>query len=267
MRTVLLCRDGADQRHLASALAAAGRLDAVVVERRDDARKRKLAKALRRGPRLLLPVRVIDVAAVVMYGNWSERVLARGLGVAGYPEGVPCVYVGNANEPASIAALRELAPEVLIVLGTSILCEEVLGVPSRHALSIHGGFLPDYRNTYSDFWALVNDDWSRVGSVIFHLDPGIDTGDIALAESIPLTPDLTFGDLKVANARLRAKLACRALELAEAGALPRVPQPGVGGRSWYAPTALQLVRGLWHIRRSRRGQRTDAAAASADVSL
>jgi folate-dependent phosphoribosylglycinamide formyltransferase PurN len=255
VRTIFLCRDGADQRHLANALADAGRLDAIVVEGRGNARRGKLGRVLGRARWWQLPARLLDVAILVAYGTWSERALASGLGVNGYPKGVRRIEVGHANDPASIDALRDLDADVLVVLGTSILNDDVLASPRRYALNIHGGALPDYRGVYSDFWALANDRPDRLGSVVFHLDPGIDTGEIALEEMLDVSRSATLHEIKVANARLRARLALRALDLAEAGDLPRAPQPAEGGRNWRAPTGSQLLRGLWHIRRSRSRRR------------
>jgi hypothetical protein len=251
LRTVLLCRDGADQRHLAAQLADAGLLDAVVVESRGDARRRKLVKTFRSARPWLVPVKALDILALVVYGNWSEKVLATRLGVTDYPAGIPRIDIGDANDPASIAVLEELHPDVLVVLGTGILGDAVLAIPTSYALNVHGGSLPEYRNVYSDFWPLSHNDAEHVGSTIFHLDPGVDTGDVALAGTVLMQPWLPFADIKLENSRLRARLTIAALEQARTGTLPRRPQPVEGARSWYAPSAAQLARGLWRIRRNR----------------
>jgi methionyl-tRNA formyltransferase len=188
----------------------------------------------------------------VLYGNWSERLLSQRLAVSGYPAGIPRIDIGSANDPASVEALEKLQPDVLIVLGTGILRDPVLAIPTRYALNVHGGKLPEYRNVYSDFWPLSKGDAEGVGSTIFHLGPGVDTGDIALAATVPMVPWLPFADIKVENSRLRARLTVDAVEQANAGTLPRLPQEVEGARTWYAPTALQLARGLWRIRRNRR---------------
>jgi folate-dependent phosphoribosylglycinamide formyltransferase PurN len=261
LRTVLLCRDGADQRYLAAELAGAGFLDAVVVESRGDARRAKLLKTFRSARFWAVPLKALDVVALVLYGNWSEKLLSQRLAAADYPAGVPRVDVGNANDAASVEALRELRPDILVVLGTGSLRDPVLAVPTSYALNVHGGKLPEYRNVYSDFWPLATGDPERVGSTIFHLDPGVDTGDIALAENVPMLPWLPFADIKVANSRLRARLTIAAVEQANAGTLPRLPQGVEDARTWYAPTAMQLARGLWRIRRNRR-RATRAAAES-----
>lgn len=252
MRTVLLCRDGADQRYLATVLAGERVLDAIVVESRGNARRTKLLKTFRSGRPWLAPIKALDVLALVLYGNWSEKLLAQRLAVSGYPAGVTRIDIGNANDPASVEILRELRPDVLVVLGTGILRRPVLEVATSYSLNVHNGRLPEYRNVYGDFWALVNNDPAHVGSTIFHLDPGIDTGDIALAESVQMWPWRSLGAIKVSNSRLRARLVVAALKAAQAGELPRIPQGNENARNWPPPSAIELLRGFWQIRRNRR---------------
>ena len=104
-----------------------------------------------------------------------------GLPVPDFPAGVTRVDIGDANDAASIEALKGLQPDVLIVLGTGILRDPVLAIPSLYCLNIHGGAVPEYRGVYSDFWTLANNDPGAVGSRrIFHIDPGVDTGPVAL---------------------------------------------------------------------------------------
>ncbi len=269
MRVVLLTRGGADARYLASTLAGAGLLDAVVVEAPGAARRGKLAKAFRGLRPWEVPLTAFDVLVLVLYGNWAEKVLERGLAVADFPAGVPRVDIGDANDAAGVAALRELQPDVLIVLGAGILRDDVLAIPSRYCLNIHGGAVPEYRGVYSDFWALANDDRDAVGSTIFHIDRGIDTGAVALGQRLPLQALPTLAEIKIENSRLRARLMVTALGQAQNGTLPSIPQRREDARYWRTPSAAQLLRGLWRIRRSRlRPARTspahDHAHSSAD---
>jgi methionyl-tRNA formyltransferase len=267
MRTVLLTRGGADARHLASVLDGAGMLDAVVVEDSGAQRRGKLAKAFRGARPWEIPMTALDVFVLVMYGNWAEKVLERGLAVPDFPSGVPRIDIGDANDPASVEALKQLQPDVLIVLGTGILRESVLAIPSLYCLNIHGGAVPEYRGVYSDFWTLANNDPDAVGSTIFHIDPGVDTGSVALFDRVQMLRWPTLADIKIENSRVRARLMVTALRQARDGTLPCVPQPPEHARYWRTPSALQLTRGLWRIRRSRlRVARSGTASARARTS-
>jgi methionyl-tRNA formyltransferase len=251
MRTVLLTRGGADARHLASVLDGAGMLDAVVVEDSGAQRRGKLAKAFKGIRPWAVPMTALDVFVLVMYGNWAEKVLARGLAVPDFPAGVTRVDIGDANDAASIEALKELQPDVLIVLGTGILRGPVLAIPSLYCLNIHGGAVPEYRGVYSDFWTLANNDPGAVGSTIFHIDPGVDTGPVALTDRVQMQRWPTLTEIKIENSRVRARLMVTALRQACDRTLPCVPQRPEDARYWHTPSALQLARGLWRIRRSR----------------
>jgi folate-dependent phosphoribosylglycinamide formyltransferase PurN len=251
LRTVLLSRGGPDAKHLAAVLNAAGLLDAIVIEDSGAARRGKLAQSFKGVPFWAIPTKALQVFSLVMYGNWSAKVLDRGLGVADFPADVSQIEIGNANDAASIAVLKDLRPDVLIVLGTGILRDEVIAIPALHALNIHGGAVPEYRGVYSDFWTLANDDPGAVCSTIFHIDSGVDTGPVALTGHVQMQPWPSLAEVKIANSRLRAQLMVRALEEARAGTLPRIPQQRERARTWYTPSALQLTSGLWRIRRSR----------------
>jgi methionyl-tRNA formyltransferase len=60
------------------------------------------------------------------------------------------------------------------------------------------------------------------------MDEGLDTGAMAMADRMPIQPDMTAGDLHDALARLGADLMLRALAAAERGSLSLTPQPEAG---------------------------------------
>ena len=113
---------------------------------------------------------------------------------------------------------------MLIVLGTGILRDPVLAIPSLYCLNIHGGAVPEYRGVYSDFWTLANNDPGAVGSTIFHIDPGVDTGPVALTDRVQMQHWPTLTEIKIENSRVRARLMVTALRQARDGTLPCVPQ-------------------------------------------
>ena len=244
MKTVLLCRDGAVGRYLAHSLSDAGLIDAIVSESGRRARGRKLRREWARTPWWRVPLFGLDLAALATYGWLWARTLDRRLrghpAVSGYPTDVPIAHVDDANEPECVSLLSDLAPDVLVVSGTSILGAQVLEIPAQAALNVHGGIVPEYRNVHSEVWAVLKGDRANVGTSILHLDEGIDSGAVAMMGRVSDAKGLF--DLRWRNVELASKLIIEALRRLEAGTLPRDPQDGRRSGFYGTPGVTALLR-------------------------
>jgi methionyl-tRNA formyltransferase len=128
-----------------------------------------------------------------------------------------------------IAALRELAPEALIVAAYGlILPPAVLKTPARGCLNIHASLLPRWRGAAPIQRALLAGD-RETGISIMQMDPGLDTGPVLLQESIPIGPEDTAQTLHDRLAALGARLIVQTLEA------PGEPQPQDDSKATYAP--------------------------------
>ncbi|MEM7417390.1 MAG: formyltransferase family protein [Gemmatimonadota bacterium] len=255
MRVVLLCRQGAPARLVANRLHEAGHLDAIVFEGGQAARKRKLARSWGRTPWWARPRLGVDLLALSLYGRAWRRVLDTRMEAAyptyAYPpDGIPLLGFDDANDPACVSALRDLAPDVLVVYGTSILKEPVLRIADT-SLNIHGGIVPAYRNVHSEVWAVLNGAPGDIGTSILHLDEGIDSGAVALQRRIePATGD--FFTLRWRNLELSAGLIVEALDRHEGGTLPAERQTDDGRVGFYPTPGWRELRRLRNWHRSRR---------------
>jgi len=250
MKVVFLCRDGAAARYIAHELHADGYVDAIVVESGREARKRKLRRAWTGTPWWKSPVFVLDLVALAIYGKLWSRFVARAMRVYPgrdvFPGDVPVHCVDDANDAECLSILEGLSPNVLVVLGTSILKGPTLAIPTDLALNIHGGIVPDYRNVHSDVWAVLRNDVANVGTSILHLDEGIDSGAIALQERVAGAHG--FFELRWRNVELSGQLIRKALSMHAEGTLPRDaqdesvvgfhPTPGVGALLRLATTRV-----------------------------
>ncbi len=63
---------------------------------------------------------------------------------------------------------------------------------------------------------------------VMKMDEGLDTGAMAMAERVPIAPDMTAGELHDALARLGADMIVTALGALERGTLTLTPQPEAG---------------------------------------
>ena len=91
-------------------------------------------------------------------------------------------------------------------------------------LNIHGSLLPRWRGAAPIHRAIEAGD-VETGVTIMQMDAGLDTGDMLLMHSLPITANDTTASLHDRMADLGGKLIVMALELAAAGRLKPVAQP------------------------------------------
>jgi folate-dependent phosphoribosylglycinamide formyltransferase PurN len=100
--------------------------------------------------------------------------------------------VKSVNEEECLQALREAAPDLVIVHGTRIISKKILQETKSTFINIHAGITPRYRGSHGAYWALANNDTENCGVTVHLVDPGIDTGGIAAQGRIEITAKDNF---------------------------------------------------------------------------
>ncbi|HET6374738.1 MAG TPA: methionyl-tRNA formyltransferase [Methylocella sp.] len=130
--------------------------------------------------------------------------------------------------PDAAASLQSYRPDTVVVVAYGlILPKAVLDVPPKGCLNLHASLLPRWRGAAPIQRAIMAGD-SETGIVVMRITEGLDEGDIALAERIPIGPDMTAGELTAALAGLGAELIVRALRALERDELVFTPQAETG---------------------------------------
>ena len=109
--------------------------------------------------------------------------------------GLPVFQPDSMRDESVIAKLRELAPDVIIVIAYGkILPKAVLDIPRYGCLNVHGSLLPKYRGAAPIQYA-VKDGEAESGVTVMLLDEGMDTGKMLKKAAIPLDAKETTGTL------------------------------------------------------------------------
>lgn len=137
----------------------------------------------------------------------------------------PTITVDSINNSQVKDLLKQTSPDVTVIICTSILTKETLDAAGATVINIHGGYLPAYRGNHCFFFAVLNQDFDRIGSTIHFVDAGIDTGDIIER----VVPDIHQTDIPEALYCRAEKMAIHRLiqwldYLEHGGTLPRSPQ-------------------------------------------
>jgi methionyl-tRNA formyltransferase len=147
--------------------------------------------------------------------------------------GAPVLQPERARDPAFCEALRQVAPDLIAVTAFGqILPQSILDLPRFGCLNVHTSLLPKYRGAAPIQWALLNGD-RETGATIMKMNAGMDTGDIVVCESIPITSQDTAATLHDRLAELGGSLLARSIPGYVAGTTIPVPQPKDGVS--YAP--------------------------------
>ncbi len=138
--------------------------------------------------------------------------------------GIPVLQPEKLRDGTALAALQELAPDLIVVAAYGrILPPELLALPPLGCINVHSSLLPRWRGAAPINWAILGGD-RETGVTIMYMDEGLDTGDILLQASTPLGLEENAQELTARLAPLGAELLVQAVELLAAGTAPRTPQ-------------------------------------------
>ena len=119
------------------------------------------------------------------------------------------------------------ADAAVIVAYGMILPQAILDAPKYGCFNLHASLLPRWRGAAPINRAIMAGD-AESGVMVMKMDVGLDTGDVAMAERLPITDKMTASDLHHALAPLGGDLMARAMAALERGTLQLTPQSSEG---------------------------------------
>jgi methionyl-tRNA formyltransferase len=132
---------------------------------------------------------------------------------------IPVLQPQSLRDPASVAALRALNPDVLIVAAYGlILPQDVLDIPTLGCLNVHASLLPRWRGAAPIQAAILADD-PTTGISLMSMTAGLDCGPVYIDEAIAIGKHETAGELHDRLAQLGGRLLVANLEEIFAGKL------------------------------------------------
>lgn len=172
--------------------------------------------------------------------------------------GIPFITPDDANAPDVVEHIRRLAPDFLFSFYyRKMLGAELLGIPKRGALNMHGSLLPKYRGRVPVNWAILHGE-RETGASLHYMEVKPDAGNLVAQTAVPILGDDTAFEV-FQKVTVAAELTLtRALPLLVAGTAPSVPldlkagsyfsgrKPEDGRIDWTRPAAevINLVRAV-----------------------
>ena len=164
------------------------------------------------------------------------------------------------NEPENVAKVREIAPDFIFSFYyRNMIKPEVLEIPRRGSLNLHGSYLPKYRGRVPVNWAVINGE-TETGATLHYMVEKPDAGDIVDREKVGIAFTDTAFEVFSKLTDAAVTVISRAFPLLVSGTAPRIPmdlkagsyfggrKPADGLIDW-TKSAVQiynLIRGVTH---------------------
>jgi len=137
--------------------------------------------------------------------------------------GIPIFQPEKLRSPEFLQTLRDLKPDLAVVVAFRMLPELVWSIPKLGTFNLHAALLPDYRGAAPLNWVIINGE-TKTGATTFFIDHKIDTGATLLQSHIDIPDDWSVGDLHDAMMEMGGDLVLKTAQAIEKGAVTPVPQ-------------------------------------------
>lgn len=127
-------------------------------------------------------------------------------------QGIEVLQPVKLRDEAFIQRLQELKPDLGVVVAFRMLPEVVWNLPRYGTINLHGSLLPRYRGAAPIHWAVINGD-AETGVTTFRLKHELDTGDVLLQASTPISAEDTTGTVHDRLMMIGAELLCQTIDL------------------------------------------------------
>jgi methionyl-tRNA formyltransferase len=147
-------------------------------------------------------------------------------------KGIPVHAPQDINHPMWVERIRQMKPDILFSFYyRNMVGKELLAVPPRGCLNLHGSLLPRYRGRSPINWVLVNGE-TETGVTLHEMTSRPDDGDIVVQRPIAIGDDDTARNLMDRAVAVASEMLDETLPAVKAGTAPRTPQDQ-GGASYF----------------------------------
>jgi methionyl-tRNA formyltransferase len=131
---------------------------------------------------------------------------------------LPILEPPNLKAESFLEQVRQLSPDILVVVAFRILPRALFAIPRYGAVNVHPSLLPEYRGPAPIHWTLINGE-TVTGVTTFRIEEKIDAGNLLLQREVSISNDDDFGSLHDRLAMIGADLLIATLDGLENGSL------------------------------------------------
>ncbi len=167
----------------------------------------------------------VDVALVVTHqDNPNENIWFDSVAQLAALHGIPVITPDDPNTPEVLERISALQPDFFFSFYYRLMLkQDLLDIPTRGALNMHGSLLPKYRGRVPVNWAIIHGE-TESGATLHYMTAKPDNGDIVAQQAVPILPDDTAHEV-FQKVTVAAEMALNdVLPALLAGTAPRIKQ-------------------------------------------
>lgn len=136
---------------------------------------------------------------------------------------LPVLQPDSLKDEAFISKIKELNPDVIVVVAFRILPEEIYSIPGKGTFNLHASLLPKYRGAAPINRAIMNGE-CITGVTTFFLQKKVDTGNIIMQLVQPIDLTDNAGNLHDKLSVLGAEAVLKTIQRIESGNVETITQ-------------------------------------------
>lgn len=200
------------------------------------------------------------VAVVTHHDDPNENGWYRSVAELARTHSIPVHTPNDVNKPIFVSSLMALQPDILFSLAfRQIVSPDILAIPPRGCINLHGSLLPKYRGRAPVNWVLVNGE-TETGATLHYMEAKADRGEIISQRVVTISDTDTAISLHHKMTEASRELFRETWPLKKSGRAPRIPQdhslssyfgrrtPADGKIDWVQPARAiyNLIRAVTH---------------------
>ena len=148
-------------------------------------------------------------------------------------EAIPIELSKNINSDEFLECIANYEVDLFVSMSfNQIFKERTINYPPLTTINCHAGKLPFYRGRNILNWALINDE-KEFGITVHYVDVGIDTGDIILQRTYPISDDDNYATLLELAYVECAEILYDAIKQIQNGSVTRTKQSSIDSVGMY----------------------------------
>lgn len=139
-------------------------------------------------------------------------------------KGIPLMQPEKIGDKCVVEKLAGLKPDLFVTCAFGqFLTSDILDIPQKGTVNVHGSLLPKYRGAAPLQWAIINGE-KKTGVTTMLTELKLDAGDMLLKEEIDIDDNMTAGQLHDMMSLLGAELLLKTINGLIDGTITPIPQ-------------------------------------------